>query len=186
MPPQTADAPDKAAAPLIFFDMDGVVADFLGHAARENKVGPDGNCKFDEMDEAWWAGIPAFPGARDFYDAACALARTRFLSGPALNPECFSGKALWVMDFVPERGKSILGDLVICRSESKCLLAAPNRILIDDNDLNIAEWAAAGGIGIQHKGDYAETLKELKTAIAVLAPVKAAAPKKKPRPPKPG
>ncbi len=165
-----ANTPDKDGSPLIFFDMDGVVADFAGHAVRENKIGPDGNFKSDEMDEAWWVGIPAFQGARAFFDAASELARTRFLSGPALNPGCFSGKARWVMNFVPERGKAILGDLIICRSENKCLLARPNRILVDDSALNIKEWQAAGGIGILHKGDYAETLKQLKDAIASLNP----------------
>ncbi|MBU6475099.1 MAG: hypothetical protein KGQ70_03960, partial [Alphaproteobacteria bacterium] len=39
-------------------------------------------------------------------------------------------------------------------------------ILIDDSEKNIKEWEEAGGIGIHHKGDFAETLEELRKAIA--------------------
>jgi hypothetical protein len=144
----------------------GVLADFEGHAHAEDKFKPNGRIDYDALDYSWWATMPAYEGARAFYDAACATAPTRFLTGPVLSEDCYAGKAHWVQGFVPERGKFVLEDLVICDSKSKFLLAAPNRILVDDRISNVKEWEEAGGIGILHTGNFAETLAKVKESVA--------------------
>ena len=63
-------------------------------------------------------------------------------------------------------GKWGLNDLIICRAMDKHLLARPNHILIDDRQKNVDEWNAAGGIGILHTGDYADTMARVQKAIA--------------------
>lgn len=153
----------------IFVDMDGVLANFLGHARAEGKYKPSGKLNYEELDYKWWATMPTFVGAKAFYDEACATGKVNFLTGPVLNEECYSGKAHWVEAFVPER-KHILEDLIICDAVNKFLLARPDRILIDDSKENVDAWVAAGGIGIQHKGNYVDTLKKLKEAVAKLTP----------------
>ncbi len=157
--------------PYTFFDIDGVLGDFMGHIRQQGKLTPDGRINHDALDYDWWVSMPAYPGAKEFYDEGSGLGTTKFLTGPALEAACYEGKADWTKVFVPERansipGQSILEDLIICRSEEKFLLAEPDRILVDDRLKNIEEWEAAGGIGIHHNGDFADTMKRLRLAIA--------------------
>ncbi len=159
----------KAAAPpqedtefKIFCDMDGVISDFDTHAKAENKFNEKGQPKWDELDYAWWSTMPAYKGAKEFDAELQKLGRTRKLSAPILNVGCFRGKAEWITNF---RGSSFgLLDLILARAEDKNLLARPNHILVDDRQKNIDQWVAAGGIGILHTGDYADTLKRVREA----------------------
>ena len=159
----------KANLPLIFLDLDGVLADFEGHARQENKFKSDGTVDYDALDYKWWITMPVFAGAREFYNEACKEGTVRFLTGPVLHETCYAGKAHWVKNFAPERGKYILEDLIICDSENKFLLSAPGRILVDDRISNIREWEAAGGIGILHTGSYKDTMSKLKAAVSKLS-----------------
>lgn len=170
--------PENGPDIRIFLDLDGVVADFDAHADNAGARTQGGRIDWKKTNYAWWKTMPPAPGAKAFYDAALQLAPVKFLSGPSLDEESFSGKAAWVQSFVPERGKAILRDLILCSAESKHFLAGPARILIDDSSVNVSDWRKAGGIAIHHKGDFARTLKELEAAIAKLsAPPKPAAPK---------
>lgn len=172
--------PNNSRTVRIFIDLDGVLADFDLHLRQEGKRAPDGKPNWDELDYAWWSTIPLCVGAKNFYDEACKMGATKFLTAPVLDEECFSGKARWVQDFVPERGKDILKDLIVCPSTDKYLLAKPGHILVDDRESNIKDWVAAGGIGIHHKGDFTETLQKLKDAVAAIS-APAAKPARKPR-----
>ena len=154
----------------VFLDIDGVIADFDAHAKAKGKTTAEGRMNWDTLDYQWWVTMPAFTGAKGFYDALAAQAPVTFLTAPVLSEDCFSGKAKWVQNFVPEKGRWILMDLIICPSQDKKNLAAPNAILIDDREMNVREWTEAGGIGIHHKGDYAQTLAEVKKALDGLAP----------------
>ncbi len=179
MPSQTAHNQNSANHAHIFLDLDGVLADFELHAQQEKKYTPTGKIDYDALDYKWWSTMPAFDGAKEFYDAARKMGVVKFLTGPIANEECFSGKAHWVQTFVPERGKKILKDLIICASADKAYLARPNHILIDDRIDNIKAWQAAGGIGIHHTGDFGETMKKLQEAIATLAATSYVVPAKK-------
>lgn len=154
--------------PHIFLDLDGVMADFDLHAEEQGKRTDNGKVKWDELDRQWWVTMPACKGAKGFYDAAKKIGIVKFLTSPGLHADSFSGKADWVQKFVPESGKFILRDLIICPSKDKQYLAKPNHILVDDRESNIKEWIAAGGIGIHHKGDFRETLKALELAVEKL------------------
>jgi len=152
----------------IFLDLDGVIADFETHITTQNKLKPDGKIDWVALDHQWWATMPAFEGARAFYDRLRTLAPVKFLTKPVLNEGSYSGKAAWVKSFVPERGRWILRDLIVFPGDDKHLLARPNRILIDDRENNIKAWREAGGVGILHTGDFQKTLSELQTIIADL------------------
>lgn len=153
---------------MIFVDMDDVLTQWSAYAQASSADFRAGNMPdfYRSLDEAWWENIPPFDGARDFYDALCDLGTTKILSGVLYAPECYSGKAKWLLNFFDDKGPFSLRDFIPCASRDKHLLAQPDRILIDDRQSNITAWENAGGIGILHTGDYEETLKKLKAAIA--------------------
>ena len=153
---------------VIFLDIDGVIADFEGHARAHGKMDPKGTPLWNALDETWWATMPAYAGAREFYNALKKCAPVNFLTAPTMSTDCFSGKSKWVQGFVPERGIFILEDLIICPAIHKHRLATPKTILVDDRIKNVEEWRAAGGIAIHHQGDYAVTLAAVTAAVQKL------------------
>lgn len=146
----------------IFVDMDGVLSDFDSHAKAHGKYDAKGGTKWDELDFKWWSTMPAYEGMKEFYAELKKIGTVSFLTGPIVSPECHYGKAEWVQR---QWSKWALTELVICPAERKRYLAGPNRILIDDRIKNVEEWNAAGGIGIHHKGDYADTLAQVQKIV---------------------
>lgn len=159
---------DNQQPVIIFFDLDGVLSDFDRWAVEQGKLKADGSVNWPAIDENWWATMPACPGAKDAYDKARTMGFVKFLTAGDLDPGSLSGKAKWVQKFVPERGKFIMRDMITAAAANKYLLARFDRVLIDDNQKNINDWVAAGGIGIHHTGDWAVTLKALADAITKL------------------
>lgn len=155
----------------IFLDMDGVISDFDTHLDTHNKRDENGRTKWNELDYDWFSTMPVFEGARDFYYNLKDLAPVKFLTAPTLNPDCYSAKAAWISQkFIEKNGKYALKNLMITNSKDKCYIAAPKRILVDDRIKNIEEWEEAGGIGIHHTGDFAETLKKVKDVMSGIKP----------------
>ena len=91
MPPKN-DAPRKAeynaksARPNsdfeIFVNMNGVITDFERHMDAAGKRGADGKAKWAELDHKWWATMPAFDGAKEFYAAVAREGNARLLTAP--------------------------------------------------------------------------------------------------------
>lgn len=177
--PPAPPAQDEGKA-KIFIGTNGVLADFQSHLEAQGKIDAKGNTEWTKLDARWWKSLPAFDGAKAFYDEVRQLGQTRFLTGPVPHPDCFAGPAEWTMGFRPESKKFALLDIVVCRSSDKNLLARPNNILIDDRAANIDAWEKAGGIGILHKGDFADTLARVKKAVAACTGPRPAAPEAKP------
>ena len=162
-----AKAKTDTTGTIIYFDIDGVLGDFDGHARARNKMKADGRVNYESLDEEWWASMPAYPEAAKAVAEARTLAPTvRFLTGPVPSPSCYSGKAKWLLNFEPElKGRfNTLANLIICPAADKALLAGPKRILVDDNADNVAAWNAAGGYGIHHNGDWGRTMAILRAA----------------------
>lgn len=159
---------------VVFFDLDGVLADFDRHANEQGKYDENGKLKWDELDYAWWTTMPPCKDAKAFYDEVSGQHTTKFLTAPVLSEECFSGKANWVGTFTG-KGKFALKELIICPSKDKHFLVRPSHILIDDRESNVREWREAGGIAIHHTGDFAQTRTQLDAAIEQLGKPKEAA-----------
>jgi 5'(3')-deoxyribonucleotidase len=159
--------PIDRKAIYIFVDMDDVIADFAAQAKAYNIVLPDGELVDDgqNLDFNWWSSMPVISGAREFYDNLTKLGKVRFLTGPKHNPDCFAGKAQWIRNFLPERDHMVMRELIICTKNEKWLLAGPNRILVDDRKSSTDIWTQAGGIGVHHKGNFEETLEQVKLAV---------------------
>jgi len=151
--------------PIILLDMDGVLYDFTGaalaaHGSSETIYHHE-NAKgvWDipmllgiSQEEFWrpldngafWDKVPLIAGAQDFVANLRRLAPVYFASVPSRSPECWRSKVAAVYrDFgVPESCDRIL------LGSAKRLLAAPDRILIDDNDKNVKAHASGGGVSV--------------------------------------
>jgi hypothetical protein len=146
--------------PEIFLDLDGVLADFDRHLTAAFQKS-NGRPNFAKLDLAWWSSMPACAGAKQFYAFCQSQAETRFLSSPIMSPDCFAGKAKFVVDFTGD--SFALKKLII--ATDKHLIAAPHRILIDDSQSKVDKWLAAGGIAILHAGDFNATKLLLRNVL---------------------
>ncbi|MDR1476526.1 MAG: hypothetical protein LBI17_00140, partial [Rickettsiales bacterium] len=157
----------------IFFDMDGVLADFDAAAL---KVRPEGsvNAPMESMApdareskrEFWrmvqkipefWISLPEIPGARVMVAAASGLGELHVLSGMP-KPDSFHGGDEYV-EFIKREKTAWLGlhfdglfapENIILTFENKGKFVDEGAacILVDDRARNVADWTAAGGIGI--------------------------------------
>jgi phosphoglycolate phosphatase-like HAD superfamily hydrolase len=146
----------------IFLDLDGVMADFK-RGVREILKLP-ANAPKNEIFAALSKGAKDFflrlPKTKDADRLWAFLKKNdlEILTGvPTTNrEEAAKNKVQWVRRNL---SKNVKVNTTSSRSKKK--FAAPNHILIDDRADNIADWKAAGGIGILHIST-AKTIKELK------------------------
>lgn len=144
----------------IFFDQDGVLADFTRAALRAHgKTLPIMEAKWDfpsqvgftgaSDPEFWkplgfdfWASLPVHAdGLALFRRLACHHPKDRFavLSSPCETAGCVDGKRAWIAEHVPELAKRAFF------GSAKEMFAGPAKLLIDDRDENVERFRAAGG-----------------------------------------
>lgn len=145
----------------IYFDMDGVLADFdRGVAELAGFERRHGQGESREEDDLMWeavrkvghfyAKLEPIPGSielfcdlHDRYGGQCEI-----LTGiptPKRNmPESGGDKIEWVSRFLPEDVQAN----VVYRREKKNFCKGPGSVLIDDFHVNVAEWERHGGTGI--------------------------------------
>lgn len=146
---------------IVFLDMDGVVADFAAGVAnlfglpldeveaagdRTYKVLGLSKAGFYERLEAagpeWWAGLPVYPWANRLAAACGAVGEVYIATSPQSG--CVSagtGKLAWIKAFLPD---AFAGRRFFIGTD-KHLLAAPGRVLIDDDPKKCDAFRAAGG-----------------------------------------
>ena len=85
------------------------------------------------------------------------LYKPDLLSAPSREDSSRIGKHVWVKHKIPGT------KLILRYAKQKQELATPESILIDDRQVNIDQWEAAGGIGILHTSadNTISKLKEL-------------------------
>jgi len=149
----------------ILLDVDGVLADFGRACADLFQVDydslpndGDGAYRFYDMlgiseEEFWkglskagsglWENIPTLPAARELYEMCAEVAPTFICTAYTKDADCASGKIRWLRKFF---GVKDVDNLVLTRH--KYLLAASDKVLIDDATYNIDQFRAAGGHGI--------------------------------------
>ena len=135
----------------IYCDMDGVLADF--ESGYEKLTGIDLKGEFKKGDDFWdpiskagvgfWAGLKWMPGGQKLWDYIKPY-NPDLLSAPSREESSRIGKAVWVKYKLPGT------KLILRYAKQKQELATPESILIDDRQINIDQWEAAGGIGILH------------------------------------
>jgi 5'(3')-deoxyribonucleotidase len=152
--------------PTIFLDLDGVFVDFIGgiHAVFGRPFDlfryPYTLDKWNFFEEAAFTFKDAaarcneefWVGLSWMYDGQTLMAKIAerteptdimLLSSPMPHLGSFAGKIRWVQTNMPTLSKRC-----IITETSKGVFARPDAVLIDDRDLNIEEWEAAGGTGI--------------------------------------
>lgn len=162
--------------PTIYVDMDGVVADFdtasekiLGHVYNSNGFSPEDWAILSQHPRIY-RDLPLCGGASLLINTILSISvahgyDVKFLTAIPRNndmPWSFYDKVNWARLFFPE-----IPVWFGPYSVDKCQHTQPGDVLIDDRISNINEWNTAGGIGILHTGDVAETLKTLQTILGV-------------------
>lgn len=150
------------AMPTIYCDMDGVLADLVGHMGSlygvtlTNKTFDDfRSSRIAEVDKNHphlFYDLPYMKGAKDLwrfiskYNVEILSARPRTWQ----QANAANDKIQWVRDRLSPQPRTIH---IVTREEKKkwAVKNGVKNILIDDWKVNIAEWEAAGGIGIKHK-----------------------------------
>ena len=144
----------------IYFDMDGVLADFVGGSlARHGKTLPRAETSwnfFEQVgltaeqfwkplhDHEFWAGLDRHADGMELFTSIALtfpVDRVAFLSSPGC-PHSVDGKKAWLTRHLSkEWAKRAIF------TERKELCAAPCKLLIDDHEPNIAAFTEHGGIG---------------------------------------
>ena len=146
----------------MFLDMDGVVSDahgaFLKQLGREDLLVPGqirwlagiGKVMGISNNEFWrridaggsklWSEMSVLPWAKHLYEELKKRGDVVFLTAPSRNPECVKGKLEWLHKFTGDRS---FEDYVFTRRKE--LLAASERVLIDDHDENCDKFTQCGG-----------------------------------------
>jgi len=171
--------------PVIYLDMDGVLADFVFAAHRywgvaysqDNYPYGAGNwdfvkpfCelkRFREEDfwrlpEDFWASIEWTKDGRDILAAvenAFGIENTVIVTSPTLSPRCASGKLIWIANHIPQYRRRFA--VTPCKSS----FAHIDSILIDDYDKNVRDFHAAGGNAICVPRPWNELHSERRTAL---------------------
>ena len=169
------EAEARSSTPIVYVDMDGVLADFFGEVAREHDVeywreihrkdlGIDQIAKQPEF----FAGLPVLPNAGQLIKGVLGLAnKYSILSSPLMSnvEESSREKMQWLQRHL----KNHQPRAVIFDHEKYKYAQQPDEtpnILIDDWDTNIKLWEANGGIGILYKPENCqEVLHKLSLAL---------------------
>ena len=136
----------------IYCDMDGVLVDFesgyekLTGIDLKGEYRPDVEDFWKPIEQAgvkYWASLKWMPDGKQLWSYIKPYT-PELLSAPSKSESSKIGKYVWVKNNLP-------GTKLILRYASrKKELATPESILIDDRQVNIDQWEAAGGIGILH------------------------------------
>ena len=143
----------------IYFDMDGVLADFKSGAEQAGAAYVPAGTTDKKADDDMWDQIRKTP---HFYAGLPEISRAvqlfKDLQAAGEKPEILTAipKPHYGIKYAAEDKKAWvethLGPGIpvhICyRAEKIHKCGGPNDILIDDQDRNIQEWQAAGGTGI--------------------------------------
>lgn len=173
-------------APVIFLDIDGVLADFfsgsvcmLGLDPQEllkklpagcwnyNRfIGiPDSDFygQIDKAGASFWINLPIFPDAKKLYDICRIGAKTIFLSHPQPEPSSAAGKVEWIQRFV---GSKLFSDFIL--TKHKRYFAKPNHLLIDDSDDNIDMFQKYGGSTILYPRKWNRRYAEVDSSFELV------------------
>lgn len=145
---------------VVFFDMDGVLADFVGATIRVHNLPlKHADCGWDFWtphgllsEEFWapladyhfWANLEPLPDGMDLFrrvEATIGTDRIGLLSS-GLCPGSCDGKRDWLKRHLPAYAKSA----VFCTTKHLC--AAPCKLLVDDHEPNVTGFIEHGGSAV--------------------------------------
>jgi hypothetical protein len=153
--------------PIVFLDLDGVMADFEGYfeshfGFRHDSVSDKEMWRLIDAHENFFGSLPPLPGALTFCDTLydswgglpiilTACPRTNYFKAAIQKRD-------WVHNHISKR----LHVLPVMGGKNKCLfMKQRGDVLIDDFEKNIVPWREMGGVGIVHTS-FEDTLAKLK------------------------
>jgi len=163
--------------PILYIDLDGVLADLYGYAAKIHKVGSyrDINSEqweifFKEVNaEELFSNLEPFPSNQSLIKMAINnFGRYNILSSP-LNFDkegSIKGKIRWLKNNISTEPND---QWIFDHEKYKYAIqenGIPN-ILIDDYNLNIEKWTAAGGKAIKWQADE-QSIDELSNMLNLI------------------
>lgn len=147
--------------PWCFLDLDGVLVDFVAGALKlhkhhipyqqvrwdfYNQIGLSSEADFwKDMGYDFWKGLDWTMEGRELLTALEDLfgrERIVLLTSPCLTPGCVDGKLEWVRKNLPSYTRQILVGSI------KQAIAAPHKLLVDDNQDNTQKFTDAGGLTV--------------------------------------
>lgn len=135
---------------ILWFDCDGVLADFAGHFRRT--FGKDPAEFRADLGESFYATLPTLPGSQTM---VAEMARNRPFCLTALPPEI--GESYLKRDWLNRHFPA----LPVVEARRKAVYCRPGDVLVDDSPRHDSPWRTAGGTFILHK-DPADTLARLR------------------------
>jgi 5'-nucleotidase len=153
----------------LFLDLDGVFADFEAHYLECFGA----HCSEHDDDELWanidahgtfFLDLPMCPGAAEFLETVKHLNPAILTACPKTNTSLHATqKRQWAYKNMP--GLSIF---TVVGGKNKAQFVKSYRdILIDDFEKNCSAWRAAGGLAIQHDGDFERTTTKLRYLMTI-------------------
>ena len=142
----------------IFIDMDGVLADFDGWKAEAAKTHPEILTDKEELwkevsgiDHFYW-NLPLMPYALDLMkylrSLQVPLAILTAIPRRRSVPQATHDKIEWIKAYIDSNLEFHIGPF----AQDKQRFSGPGRVLIDDNEKNIAQWNSRGGRGVLYRG----------------------------------
>jgi 5'(3')-deoxyribonucleotidase len=161
--------------PIVYVDMDGVLADFFGTVAQEHGVNYWREIHRKELgvdqlaqERGFFKNLPVLPNAGKLMAGVIKMAKHySILSSPLMSDvdQSSEEKSDWLRRHLYNHQPQA----IVFDHEKYKYAQQPNEtpnILIDDWDTNIKLWEANGGIGILHKDDrWQQTLAKLRDAL---------------------
>jgi len=162
--------------PIVYVDMDGVLADFFGEVAQAHDVGywreihrKDLGIDQIAQEPGFFEMLPRLPNAGRLMRGVLRLNNDRYsiLSSPLMSnvEDSSREKSEWLEKHLPNHPPQAI---IFDHEKYKFARQAdgtPN-ILIDDWDTNIRLWEANGGIGILYRDTECDrALKQLQAAL---------------------
>ena len=164
---------EEKGKPIVFVDMDGVLADFFGEWAKlagkdhyKDIDDPESKLQLVRDHPTFWIDLPTLSGAGKLLGAVKKYAGSYNICSTPLtgDPNSEPQKRLWVKKHLSAFAPN---EVFITHNKAAHALqpdGTPN-ILIDDFGKNIKAWEAAGGIGIKHDNDTVnKSIAKLKSA----------------------
>ena len=152
---------DKEQKPIVYLDMDGVLADFFAALAKFSGV-----AHWKQLDKAelqsqldkmvgtdFFANIPKTKTCDTIVKMAVTFAgKYSINSSPLRNDNKNSGemKKVWIRKNLSPQPETII---ITGRKESYAVKNGVPNILIDDRPANLEKWKARGGYAIRYQAD---------------------------------
>jgi 5'(3')-deoxyribonucleotidase len=152
------EAEEENVKPLVYLDMDGVLADFFGEWSRISGVNHykdidnvEAKLQLVRDHPTFWVDLPMLPHAKALIQTVVKnYGEYRICSKP-LEGDTRSepGKLQWIKKHLSDMPPA---DIILTADKARFAKndGYPN-ILVDDYGVNINSWKAAGGIGIKYE-----------------------------------